>query len=55
MLVGGHNGVQRLISDDLEKSISVIGGIDEYAAATAVLQQVCVVVDRPDADLDHAY
>src|SRR5215212_112727 len=55
MPVGGHNGVQRLIGDDLEKSITVVGGINEHAAAAAVPQQVGIVVERSDADLGQSH
>src|SRR5215216_5329506 len=55
MPVGCHYGVQRLIGDDLEKSGTVIGGVDEYAAAAAVLQQVGIVVERSDADLRQSH
>jgi len=54
MPVGGHDGIQWLIRDDLEKSIIVIGRVNEHAATAAVLQQIGVVVDRSDADLRHS-
>src|SRR5215217_6614888 len=55
MSMGGHNRVERLIGDDLEKSISVVRSIDDYAATAAVLEQVGIVVDRSNADLGHGH
>src|SRR5687768_12498251 len=48
-----HDGVQVLISDDVQKSIIVVGGVDEQAGTAGALQQESVVVDWSDADLDH--